>query len=99
MNVERLNLAMRNAIGINKAEGRTMHIVPEKPMQIAPSRYNLKTANGIAKFTLFEDRLDVRFLKRNSNHKLVEQAKLKFVGSADLATEVFAALFKCLKRL
>ena len=84
--IQRLCLALRNSAGLNKRDARLMHIVSDIPMSNEPSRYNLKTQSGTAKFTLNEDTLDVVHF-RKENDGLKETAKIRFSGDENYLLE------------
>ncbi len=96
MTIQRLTLPIRNIAGLNRRDARLMHIIPEKPMQIEPSRYNVKTSTGTAKLTLYEDRLDVVHLQ-NSGNGLVETARMSFKGSVESLAEKLAEMYNAVK--
>lgn len=94
--VVRLDLVTRNSAGLNKLDSRLMHIMPEKPMQIAPSRYNVRTKTGTAKLTLNENSLDVVHLKKG-NDGLEETANIRFFGDEKYLAERLVDMYNAVK--
>lgn len=81
--IQRLNLMMRNAAGLNKADSRLMHIVSDTKINaVEPvQRFNIRTKDGIIqKFTLGDDFVKVAKFRKIGN-KYVQYVE-RFLGNA-----------------
>ena len=68
--IERLTLAMRNMVGLNKRDARFLHIAPADHINtpVKAGRYNVRQKDGsIQKYTLFDNEIVIDVIKKISN--------------------------------
>lgn len=94
MAIERLTMAMRNAVKLSRSDARMMHVLDDVPV-LGLTRYNVRTPQGnIVKLTVGENILDMNFLTKNEQGSYVCGSHSAIAGTSDGINKIFAKIIE-----